>query len=56
MACFALVTAVFASTGKVADLSHDDLKATIAAGNLTRIDVNGTDSYRVWAYARRHRF
>jgi rhodanese-related sulfurtransferase len=46
IACFALVTAAFANTGKVADISHDDLKAAIAAGKVTLIDVNGTDSYK----------
>lgn len=45
IACFALVTAAFAGEGKVADISHDDLKAAIAAGKVTLIDVNGTETY-----------
>lgn len=45
LACFALVTSVFAASEKVADISHDDLKAAIAAGKVTLIDVNGSDTY-----------
>lgn len=46
LACFALVTAAFAGAGKVADISHDELKAAIASGKVALIDVNGTDSYK----------
>lgn len=45
LACFALVTSVFAASEKVADISHDDLKAAIAAGKVTLIDVNGSQTY-----------
>ncbi len=40
-----LVTSVFAGTDKVADISHDDLKAAIASGKVALIDVNGTETY-----------
>lgn len=46
LACFALVTSVFAGSGKVADISHDELKSAIAAGKVTLLDVNGTDTYK----------
>ncbi len=47
LACFALVVSAFASEGgKFADISHDDLKAAIASGKVTLIDVNGTESYK----------
>lgn len=46
LACFALATSVFAAAGKTADISHDDLKAALAAGKVALIDVNGTDSYK----------
>ncbi len=45
-ACCALVTAAFAASGKVADISHDDLKAAIASGKVALIDVNGTETYK----------
>ena len=45
LACLTLVTFVFAGSGKAADISHDDLKAAIASGKVTLIDVNGTDTY-----------
>ena len=34
-----------ASAGKYADISHDDLKAVLATGKVTLIDVNGSESY-----------
>lgn len=46
LACFAFVTAAFAGSDKVADISHDDLKAAIASGKVVLIDVNGTDTYK----------
>lgn len=46
LACFAFVTAAFADSNKVADISHDDLKAAIASGKVAIIDVNGTDTYK----------
>lgn len=46
LACCALVTAAFADSGKVADISHDDLKAALASGKVAVIDVNGTDTYK----------
>ena len=45
LACFALVTSVFAGSDKVADISHDDLKAAVASGKVALIDVNGSDTY-----------
>ena len=45
LACFALASSVFAASEKVADISHDDLKAAIAAGKVTLIDVNGSETY-----------
>lgn len=42
----AFVGSAFAESGKVADISHDDLKAAIASGKVALIDVNGTDSYK----------
>jgi rhodanese-related sulfurtransferase len=32
-------------SGKYADISHDQLKAALAAGTVTAIDVNGSESY-----------
>lgn len=46
LACFALVSSVFAGSDKVADISHDELKAAVAAGKVTLIDVNGSDTYK----------
>lgn len=46
LVCFAFVTAAFAGSGTVADISHDDLKAAIASGKVALIDVNGTESYK----------
>ena len=46
LACFALVTSAFAGQGKVADISHEELKAAIASGKVALIDVNGTDTYK----------
>ncbi|MFA6962149.1 MAG: rhodanese-like domain-containing protein [Opitutaceae bacterium] len=46
IACCAFVTAVFASSDKVADISLDDLKAAVASGKVALIDVNGSDSYK----------
>ena len=40
------VSAAFAASPKYADISQADLKAAIAAGKVTLIDVNGTDSYK----------
>lgn len=42
---FALATSAFAAE-KVPDISHDDLKAAIASGNVALIDVNGTSTYK----------
>ncbi len=42
----AAVLSAFASdSGRYADISHDQLKTAIAAGAVTIIDVNGSDSY-----------
>ncbi|MEY2881759.1 MAG: hypothetical protein RLZZ15_4139 [Verrucomicrobiota bacterium] len=38
--------ALFAGTGKVADISHADLQKAIAAKAVTVLDVNGTDSFK----------
>jgi rhodanese-related sulfurtransferase len=47
LACFALASAAIAGgTAKYADISREELKAAIAAGKVTLIDVNGTDSYK----------
>ena len=40
------VSAAFAASSKYADISQADLKAAIAAGKVTVIDVNGTESYK----------
>ncbi len=42
-AVFALTA--FAASGKYADISHDELKAAIATGKITIVDVNGSASY-----------
>ena len=44
--CLLFVSAAFAESSKYADISLGDLKAAIAAGKVTVIDVNGTDSYK----------
>jgi rhodanese-related sulfurtransferase len=36
---------VFAASEKYADISHSDLKAALATGKATVVDVNGSDSY-----------
>lgn len=41
----ALALTAFAAGGKYADISHDELKAAIAAHKVALVDVNGTDSY-----------
>ena len=46
LACFALVSVAFAASGSTPDISHDELKAAIAAGKVALIDANGTDSYK----------
>jgi rhodanese-related sulfurtransferase len=46
LACFAFVSAAFAGSDMVPDISHDDLKAAIASGKVAIIDVNGTDTYK----------
>ncbi|MET0262624.1 MAG: rhodanese-like domain-containing protein [Rariglobus sp.] len=46
LACFAFVASAFAGSDKVADISHDDLKAAIASGKVVLIDVNGTETYK----------
>lgn len=46
LACVAFVSAAFAGGNTVADISHDDLKAAMASGKVTLIDVNGTDTYK----------
>ena len=43
--CALAVSSAFASS-KYADISHEELKAAIAAGTVVLIDVNGTDSYK----------
>ncbi|MFI5337765.1 MAG: rhodanese-like domain-containing protein [Opitutales bacterium] len=42
--CFAALAAL-AATDKYADISHADLKAALATGQATVLDVNGTESY-----------
>lgn len=49
-ALFIAVAAVLSASassenGRYADISHDQLKAAIAAGAVTVIDVNGSESY-----------
>lgn len=44
--CLLLVSSAFAGSGKVPDISHEDLKAAIASGQVAIIDVNGTDTYQ----------
>lgn len=46
LACFAFATAAFGASGKVADISHEDLKTAVAAGKIALLDVNGTDTYK----------
>ena len=41
--CLAL--AVYAGSGKVADISHADLQAAITKKAVTVLDVNGSDSF-----------
>ncbi len=41
--CFAV--GLSAAPGKVADISHKELQAAIAAKTVTVLDVNGTDSF-----------
>lgn len=41
------VQAGAAKSGKVADISHENLKQAIADGSITLIDVNGTKSYQI---------
>jgi rhodanese-related sulfurtransferase len=43
LACLA---AACAGPNKVADISHQDLSAAIAAKQVTLLDVNGTDSFQ----------
>ena len=40
-----LAVAVYAGSGKVADISHADLQAAIAKKAVTVLDVNGSDSF-----------
>jgi rhodanese-related sulfurtransferase len=40
-----LAVAVYAGSGKVADISHADLQAAIAKKSVTVLDVNGSDSF-----------
>lgn len=42
----ALAVAVYASSSKVADISHDELTAAVASKSAVILDVNGTDSYK----------
>jgi rhodanese-related sulfurtransferase len=44
---FALAAALstFAAAGKWGEISHDELKQAVAAGQVALIDVNGSDSY-----------
>jgi rhodanese-related sulfurtransferase len=44
-AALAVALTAHAGAGKFADISHEDLKAAIAAGQVTLIDVNGSKSY-----------
>ena len=41
-----LAAAAFAGGVKVADISHDELTAAIAAKSAVILDVNGSDSYK----------
>ena len=41
-----LAAAAFAGGVKVADISHDELSAAIAAKSAVILDVNGSDSYK----------
>ncbi len=40
-----LSLAVYAGSGKVADISHADLQAAISKKAVTVLDVNGSDSF-----------
>lgn len=42
----ALFLAVSAKAGEYPDISIDELKAAIAAGKVTVVDVNGSDSWK----------
>lgn len=42
----AFLAAAFAGSNKVADISHKDLNAAIAAKQVTLLDVNGTESFQ----------
>lgn len=44
VSCAVALTA-FAKSGKVPDVSHEELKAAIASGQATIIDVNGSKRY-----------
>ena len=44
--CLLFVSAAFAGSSPYPDISLADLKAAIASGKVTLIDVNGTDSYK----------
>lgn len=47
VSCLALATSAFADQAKAyPEISLSTLKADIAAGKVTLIDVNGTDSYK----------
>ena len=41
-----LAVAAFAATSKVADISHAELTAAIAAKSTVILDVNGSDSFK----------
>lgn len=43
LACLAVA---FAGSNQVADISHQDLNAAIAAKQVTLLDVNGTESFQ----------
>ena len=44
-AALALTLTAFAAGGSYPDVTHDELKAAIASGQVTLIDVNGSRSY-----------
>lgn len=41
-----LATAAFAASGKVSDISHQELTAAVAAKSVTLLDVNGSESFK----------
>ena len=42
----AFIAAAWAGSGQVADISHRDLNAAVAAKQVTLLDVNGSESFQ----------